>query len=109
MKKTTDSAFDSIRLELKQVDQKKTKRAPIILNKTFNSNIVSNSEETNILHIDDEPQGVEVDVTSFFVQFTTTHKKIDLSKYSKILIELDISADLVYNTHAKKSCRSVLQ
>ena len=25
-----------------------------------------------------------------------------MSKYSKILSELDISADLVYNTHAKK-------
>ena len=29
-------------------------------------------------------------------------KEIDLSKYSKILSELVISGDLVYNTHAKK-------
>ena len=29
-------------------------------------------------------------------------KKIDVRKYSKILSELDIAAQLVYNTHAKK-------
>ena len=50
-------------LELKLVDVNKTKRAAIILNKFFNSNSVSISEETNILHIDDEPRGV--DITSF--------------------------------------------
>ena len=46
--------------ELKLVDENKTKRAAIILNKNFNSKTVSNSEETNILHISDEPQGVYV-------------------------------------------------
>ena len=50
-------------LELKLVYENKTKRAAIILNKIFNSYNVSISEETNILHINDEPQGV--DVTSF--------------------------------------------
>ena len=63
VKKRRDSAFDSIMLELKLVDENKTKRAAIILNKIFNSNNVSISEQTNILHINDEPQGV--DVTSF--------------------------------------------
>ena len=63
VKKRRDSAFDSIMLELKLVDENKTKRAAIILYKIFNSNNVSISEETNILHINDEPQGV--DVTSF--------------------------------------------
>ena len=87
-------------LELKLVDENKTKRAAIILNKIFNSNNVSISEETNILHINDEPQGV--DVTSFLYNLQQPTKKIDLSKYTKILSELDISADLVYNTHAKK-------
>ena len=50
-------------LELKLVDENKIKRGAIILNENFKSNSVSISEETNILHIDDEPQGV--DVTSF--------------------------------------------
>ena len=49
--------------ELKLVDGNKTKRAAIILNKIFNSISVSISEETNILHINDELEGV--DVTSF--------------------------------------------
>ena len=49
--------------ELKLMDENKTKRPAIILHKIFNSNSISISEENNILHIDDESQGV--DVTSF--------------------------------------------
>ena len=100
VKKKRDSAFDSIMLELKLVDENKTKSAAIFLNKIFNSNNVSISEEINILHINDEPQGVHV--TSFLCNLQQPPRKKDLSKYSKILSELDISADLVYNTHAKK-------
>ena len=40
------------------MDENKTERAAIILNKIFKSNSVSIIKETNILHIDDEPQGV---------------------------------------------------
>ena len=72
MKKRRDSAFDSIMLEMKLVDENKTKRAAIILNKIFNSNIVSISEETNILHINDKPQGV--DVRSFLYNFQQPSK-----------------------------------
>ena len=82
------------------MDENKTRRAAIILNIIFNSNSDSISEETNILHIDDEPQGVEV--ASFLYKLQQATKKIDLSNYSQILSELDISADLVYNTHSKK-------
>ena len=98
VKKRRDSAFDSIMLELKLVDENKTKRAAIILNKIFNSNNSSISEETNILHTNNEPQGV--DVRSFLYNLQQPTKKIDWSNYSKILS--DISADLVYNTDAKK-------
>ena len=59
-KKRRDSAFGSMMSELKLVDENKSKRAAIILNKNFNSKTVSNSEETNILHISDEPQGLHV-------------------------------------------------
>ena len=100
VKKKRDSAIDSIMLKLKLVDENKTIRTAIILNKIFNSNSVSISEETNILHINDEPQ--RVDVTSFLYNLQQPTKKIDLSKSSKILSELDILADLVYNTRAKK-------
>ena len=82
-------------LEPKLLDENKIKTAAIILNKVSHSNIISTSKQTNILQIDDEPQGVEV--TSFL--YNLPH---DSSNYSEILSKLDISADLVYNTHAKK-------
>ena len=95
-----DSAFDSIMLELKLMDENKTKRAAIILKTIFDSDTVSISEENNVLHIEDEPQGVKV--TNFLYNLQQPTKKIDVQKYSKILSELDIAAHLVYNTHAKK-------
>ena len=100
VKKRKDSAFDSIMLELKLMDENKTKIAAIILKKFFDSNTVSISEENNVLHIEDEPQGVKV--TNFLYNLQQPTKKIDEQKYSKILSELDIAAHLVYNTHAKK-------
>ena len=100
VKKRKDSAFDSIMLELKLMDENKTKRAAIILKKNFDSDTVSISEENNVLHIEDEHQGVKV--TNFLYNLQQPTKKIDVQKYSKILSELDIAAHLVYNTHAKK-------
>ena len=47
-------------LELKLMDENKTKRAAIILKKFFDSDTVSISEENNVLHIEDEPQGVKM-------------------------------------------------
>ena len=35
------------------------------------------------------------------VQFITTYNKNDMPKYSKILSELDITAEMVYSTHTK--------
>ena len=100
VKKRKDSAFDSIMLELKLMDENRTKRAAIILKKISDSNTVSISEENNVLHIEDEPQ--EVKVTNFLYNLQQPTKKIDVQKYSKILSELDIAAHLVYNTQAKK-------
>ena len=100
MKKRKDSAFDSIMLELKLMDENKTKRAAIILKKLFDSDTVSISEENNALHIEDEPQGVKV--TNCLNNLQQPTKKIEVQKYSKILSELDIAAHLVYNSHAKK-------
>ena len=100
VKKRKDSAFDSIMLELKLMDENKTKRAAIVVKKIFDSDVVSISEENNVFHIEDEPQGVKV--TNFLYNLQQPTKKIDVQKYSKILNELDIAAHLVYNTHAKK-------
>ena len=100
VKKRKDSALDSIMLELKLMDENKTNRAAIILKKSFVSDNVSISEENNVLHIEDEPQGVKV--TNFLYNLQQPTKKFDVQKISKILSELDIAAHLVYNTHAKK-------
>ena len=61
-------------LELKLVYENKTKRAAVILIKTFNSNSVSFSEESSILHICVESQGVEV--TNFLCNFQQLKKKL---------------------------------
>ena len=60
MKKRKDSAFDSIMLELKLMDENKTKKAAIILKKNLDADTVSISEENNVFQIEDEPQGVKV-------------------------------------------------
>ena len=86
-------------LELKLMDENKTKSCKYP-EKIFDSDSVSISEENNVLHIEDEPQGVKV--TNFLYNLQQPTKKIDVQKYSKILSELDIAAHLVYNIHAKK-------
>ena len=72
LKKPKDLAFDSIMLELKLVDENEIKTASIILNKVSHSNSISISEETNILQVDDEPQGVEI--TSFLYNLLQSTK-----------------------------------
>ena len=78
----------------------KQKEPQLSWKKNIDSDTVSISEENNVLHIEDEPQGVKV--TNFLYNLQQPTKKIDVKKYSKILSELDIAAHLVYNTHAKK-------
>ena len=82
------------------MDENKTKRAAIILEKIFDSNSVSISEVNNVLHIGDGPQGVKV--TNFLYNLQQPTKKIDVPKYFKIFSELDKSSHLVCKTHAKK-------
>ena len=79
--KATQLTLLQIMLELKLVDENKTKRAAIILNKIFNSNNVSISEETNILHINDEPQGL--DLASFLYNLQQPTKKLTCQSFPK--------------------------
>ena len=64
----TDKEFSKIATDGRQ---NKTKKAAIILYKIFNSNSVSISEKTNILHIDDEPRGREVTSSLYNLQQPT--------------------------------------
>ena len=52
---------------------KKTWRVAIILKKNFDSNSVSISQESNVLHIDDEPHGAKL--TNFFYNLQLHTKK----------------------------------
>ena len=81
VKKRKDSAFDSVMLELKLMDENKTKRAAIILKKIFDSDTVSISEENNVLHIEDEPQGVKV--TNFLYNLQQPMKKLTCNSFPK--------------------------
>ena len=74
LNKRTESKIDSIMLDLKRLDENKTKRAAIVQTNISNSNSVSIGGETNILHIDDEPQGV--DITSFLYNLQQPTKKL---------------------------------
>ena len=69
-------------LELNLMDENKTKRAAIIL-KIFTSEPVSGSEENNVLHIEDEPQGVQV--INVLYNFQQPTKNNDEQKYSEVL------------------------
>ena len=81
VKKRKDSAFDSIMLELKLMDENKTKRAAIIRKKIFDSDTVSISEENNVLHIEQEPQGVKV--TNFLYNLQNLPKKLTCKSIQK--------------------------
>ena len=81
LKKRKDSAFDSIMLEPKLMDENKTKRAAIILKKLFDSDTVSISEENIVLHIEDEPQGVKV--TNFLYNLQQPTKKLTCKSIPK--------------------------
>ena len=86
VKKPKDLAFDSIMLELKLAEENKIKTAAIILNKVSHSNSISISEETNILQIDDEPQGVEV--ISFLYNLPQSTKKLTCQTILKSWVNL---------------------
>ena len=86
VKNRRESAFESKTLELKLVDKNKIKRAAINLNKMFNANSVSISEETNILPIVDQPQGV--DVTSFLYNLQQLTKQLTCQSFPKSWVNL---------------------
>ena len=86
VKKRKDSAFDSIMLELKLMDENKTKRAAIILKQNFDSDSVSISGENNVLHIEDEPQGVKV--TNFLYILQQPTKKLTCKSIPEYWVNL---------------------
>ena len=100
VKKRKDSAFDSKMLELKLMDENKTKKAAIILQNFLIPILFLPVKKTlfSILKMNLKEWNWQI----FCTIYSNLVKKMDEQKYFKILSELDISAHLVYRTHAKK-------
>ena len=91
--------FDSILLELDFMNKNQIKRSKIILDLINQSETVT-VESNDVLHVNKERLGIKASTFLYNLQQPT--KKIDIEKYSKILIALNISPHLVANTHAKQ-------
>ena len=90
---------DSILLELDFMNKNQIKRSKIILDLINQSETVT-VESNDVLHVNKEGLGIKASTFLYNLQQPT--KKIDIEKYSKILIALNISPHLVANTHAKQ-------
>ena len=99
VKKQKSKDFDSILLELDFMNKNQIKRSKIILDLINQSETVT-VESNDVLHVNKERLGIKASTFLYNLQQPT--KKIDIEKYSKILIALNISPHLVANTHAKQ-------
>ena len=99
VKKQKSKDFDSILLELDFMNKNQIKRSKIILDLINQSESVT-VESNDVLHVNTERLGIKASTFLYNLQQPT--KKIDIEKYSKILIAPNISPHLVANTHAKQ-------
>ena len=99
VKKQKSKGFDSILLELDFMNKNQIKRSKIILDLINQSETVT-VESNDVLHVNKERLGIKA--STFLYNLQQPAKKIDIEKYSKILIALNISPHLVANTHAKQ-------
>ena len=99
VKKQKSKDFDSILLELDFMNKNQIKKSKIILDLINQSETVT-VESNDVLHVNKERLGIKASTFLYNLQQPT--KKIDIEKYSKILIALNISPHLVANTHAKQ-------
>ena len=91
--------FDSILLELEFMIKNQIKRSKIILDLINQSETVTIGSN-DVIHVNKETLGIKASTFLYNLQQPT--RKIDIAKYSKILIALNISPPLVANTHAKQ-------
>ena len=100
VKKCTTTTFQSKMRDLGVMEKNKIGRAEIILSKILESPTVSIEDPGGINHIDNQPLGLKASTFSYNTQQST--KKIDIQKYSRALLALEISPHLVSNTYAKQ-------
>ena len=85
--------------DLGVMEKNKIGRAEIILNKILESPTVSIEDPGGIVHIDNQPLALKASIFCITQQST---KKIDIQKYSRALLALELSPHLVSNTYAKQ-------
>ena len=91
--------FDSILLEPEFMNKNQIKRSKIILDLITQSETVT-IESNDVIQVNKQTLGNKASTLLYNLQQPT--KKIDIAKYSKILIALNISPHLVANTYAKQ-------
>ena len=92
VKKSTTTTFQSIMRDLGVMEKNKIGRAEIILNKILESPTVSIEDPGGIIHIDNQPNGLKASTCLYNTQQST--KKIDIQKYSRALLALELSPHL---------------
>ena len=100
VKKSTTTTFQSIMRDLGVMEKNKIARVEIILNKILESPTVSIEDPGGIIHINNQPLGLKASTFLYNTQQST--KKIDIQKYSRALLALELSPHLVSNTYAKQ-------
>ena len=100
VKKSTTTTFQSIMRDLGVMEKNKIGRAEIILDKILESPTISIEDPGGIIHIDNQPFGLKASTFLYNTQQST--KKIDIQKYSRALLALDLPPHLVSNTYAKQ-------
>ena len=85
--------------DLGVIEKSKIGRAEIILNKILESSTVSIEDPGGIIHIDNQPLGLKA--LTFLYNTQNSTKKIDIQKYSRALLALELPPHLVSNTSAK--------
>ena len=86
--------------DLGVMEKNKIGRAEIILNKILQSPTISIEDSGGIIHIDNQPLGLKASTFLYNTQQST--KKIDIQKYSRALLALDLPPHLVSNTYANQ-------
>ena len=100
VKKSSTTTFQSIMRDLGVMEKNKIGRAELILNKILESPTISIEDPSGIIHIDNQPLGLKASTFLYNTQQST--KKIDIQKYSRPLLALDLPPHLVSNTYAKQ-------
>ena len=100
VKKSTTTTFQSIMKDLGVMEKNKIARAEIILNKILESPTVSIEDPGGIINIDNQPLGLKA--SNFLYNTQQPTKKIDILKYYRALLALELSPHLVSNTYAKQ-------